>query len=98
MGMMNGCHVARKNAKGGYWGQAAEDNVGPDHAHGVKGRPTDWSGFNPYIFCPEASFGPEKIIPPRVPTQNLVRIFNRTSPPIAGGPGPSRATASLIPS
>ena len=66
--------------KGGYWGRAAEDNVGPDHTHGAKGRPADWSGFNPYIFCPKTSFGPEKIIPPRAPTPHLVRIFDRTFP------------------
>ena len=47
---------------------------------------------NSYIFCSEPAFGPEKIIPPRVLTPNLVRIGDRTSPPIIGGPVNERAT------
>ena len=49
---------------------------------------------NSYIFCSETAFGPEKIIPPRVLTPNLVRIDDRTFPPIIGGPKTSRAIAA----
>ena len=49
-----------------------------------------------YIFCQKIEFGPEKIGPPRIFSQNLVRVRDRTSPPIIGGPVSMRRPFSKV--